>query len=93
MLAELQDGEEGGRRVVEGGDGALEVATVCLGPTQSKRKEVLGRHQCILCQEEESVGSARALVMAGYVQPTTVFSQEPVWDGQSDRKIPKVGNR
>jgi len=92
MLAELQDGEEGGRRVVEGGDGALEVATVCLGPTQSKRKEVLGRHQCILCQEEESVGSARALVMAGYVQPTTVFSQEPVWDGQSDRKIPKVSD-
>jgi E3 ubiquitin-protein ligase UBR2 len=67
--------EDGARQEVARQD-SLVAASVCLGQGQTKRGTSAGTYTCILCQEEGSVGGAGpALVMAAYIQKTTVLSQ------------------
>ena len=60
---------------------SLAAAAVCLGPGQTARHGPSASYTCILCQEEATVGSGPALVMAAYVQKTTLFSRDsrPPW--------------
>jgi len=64
--------------------------TVCLGPQQSPRQEAGKRYTCILCQEEGKVGSGPAMVMAAYLQKSTVLSHRPAWDGSAPMSAPQV---
>ena len=50
---------------------------VCLGPRQSARPAAPAEYTCILCQASEQVSSTRpAMVMAAFVQLSTVLSRE-----------------
>ncbi|XP_023334562.1 E3 ubiquitin-protein ligase UBR2 isoform X2 [Eurytemora carolleeae] len=69
----------------------IQMVTVCLGPQQTEIKEANTRHQCILCQEEESIGSVHPLVMAAYIQRTTTLSQVGSWNGSGERTFPSPG--
>ena len=55
---------------------SLAAASVCLGPGQTARAGPTAGYTCILCQEEASVGTGPALVMAAYIQKTTLLSRD-----------------
>ena len=62
---------------------SLAALAVSLGPSQTSRSSTTSSYTCILCQEEGTVGTGAALVMAAYIQKTTVMRQDdqPSWEG------------
>jgi E3 ubiquitin-protein ligase UBR2 len=60
----------------EGGGGS--VVQICLGPNRSQPGPVDSSYTCILCQEDEELETdSRTLVMASFIQKSTVLSRVP----------------
>ena len=53
-----------------------EPETVCLGPGLTTRVDTARHYTCILCQEETVVGGPATLVLASFIQKSTVLSHE-----------------
>jgi len=64
--------------------------TVCLGPGMTSRTDTSKHYTCILCQEEGVVGNGPVMVMAAYIQKSTVLSYKPAWDGFDSNSTPAV---
>ena len=64
--------------------------TVCLGPGMTSRTDSAKQYTCILCQEEGMVGNGPVMVMAAYIQKSTVLSYKPAWDGFDSNSTPVV---
>uniref|UniRef100_A0A1B6DEC1 E3 ubiquitin-protein ligase n=1 Tax=Clastoptera arizonana TaxID=38151 RepID=A0A1B6DEC1_9HEMI len=64
-----------------------DVSPVCLGPNQTNRICLERTHTCILCQEDQTVTvDAPALVLAAFVQKSTVLCQQKNLVEESDDK-------
>ena len=62
---------------VEGGGGESGVQ-ICLGPNRSQPGPTDSSYTCILCQEDEELDTdSRTLVMASFIQRSTVLSRQP----------------
>jgi E3 ubiquitin-protein ligase UBR2 len=60
------------------GGGAAASVQVCLGPNRSAAGPVDSSYTCILCQEDEELDTdSRTLVMASFIQKSTVLSRVP----------------
>eukprot|EP00092_Neocalanus_flemingeri_P020804 GFUD01022541.1.p1 GENE.GFUD01022541.1~~GFUD01022541.1.p1 ORF type:complete len:1872 (+),score=427.20 GFUD01022541.1:98-5617(+) len=64
--------------------------TVCLGPSMTSRTDSAKHYTCILCQEEGVIGNGPVMVMASYIQKSTVLSYKPAWDGFDSNSTPVV---
>ena len=58
-----------------GGSASRDVETVCLGPGMTSPLDSRKLYTCILCQEEGSVDGKDVLVLAAFIQKSTVLGQ------------------
>ena len=57
--------------------------TVCVGPGMTGRQDCAQLYTCILCQEESQVDGKAVLVLAAFIQKSTVLGSAGAESGQS----------
>ena len=62
----------------------LQTETVCVGPGMTSRQECTQLYTCILCQEESSVDGKAVMVLAAFIQKSTVLGSAGAESGQSE---------
>ena len=83
-LASLK--EPGAREDPAGGESSkkIQTETVCVGPGLTARQDCGQHYTCILCQEESSVDGTSVLVLAAFIQKSTVLGSGGAECGQPE---------